>query len=201
MRTRDTRNGYGWISIALHWLTATIVLTIWFIGSSIQSPDGMSQSTLHLHTSIAISAYLLLWARIVWRFMKGHPGPLPDQSGIFFALGKYTHYAILFAICAMLISGPIMVWSMGDVIHVWNWFVIPGPFGKHTGIFDTAHGVHVWCSRVIIIGTLLHIGGVYKHAAFNQDGTFGKMLVAARDDAGAETAAEPRGRRTASQDA
>jgi hypothetical protein len=26
------------------------------------------------------------------------------------------------------------------------------------------------------------LGGVYKHAAFNQDGTFGKMLVAARDD-------------------
>jgi urease beta subunit len=45
------------------------------------------------------------------------------------------------------------------------------------------HTVHVWCSRVIIIGTVLHLGGVYKHAAFNQDGTFGKMLVAARHDA------------------
>jgi hypothetical protein len=34
----------------------------------------------------------------------------------------------------------------------------------------------------VIIGTMLHIGGVYKHAAFNQDGTFSKMLVASRDD-------------------
>jgi cytochrome b561 len=40
----------------------------------------------------------------------------------------------------------------------------------------------VWCSRVIIIGTILHIGGVYKHAAFNQDGTFSKMLIATRDE-------------------
>jgi cytochrome b561 len=50
------------------------------------------------------------------------------------------------------------------------------------GTYDTAHVIHVWSSRVIIIGTILHVGGVYKHAAFNQDGTFGKMLVAARDD-------------------
>ena len=35
---------------------------------------------------------------------------------------------------------------------------------------------------MIIVGTVLHFGGVYKHAAFNQDGTFGKMLVAARKD-------------------
>jgi cytochrome b561 len=42
------------------------------------------------------------------------------------------------------------------------------------------HTLHVWCARVIIIGTVLHLGGVYKHAAFNQDGTFGKMLVPAR---------------------
>jgi cytochrome b561 len=33
MRTRDTRTGYGWISIALHWATAILILTIWFIGS------------------------------------------------------------------------------------------------------------------------------------------------------------------------
>ena len=32
---------------------------------------------------------------------------------------------------------------------------------------------------MIVIGVVLHLGGVYKHAAFDQDGTFGKMLVAA----------------------
>jgi cytochrome b561 len=76
MRTSDTRTGYGWISIALHWITAIVILTIWFIGSSIQSDVAAgSTDTLRLHTSIAITAYLLLWGRIVWRFWQGHPGP------------------------------------------------------------------------------------------------------------------------------
>jgi cytochrome b561 len=186
MRTSDTRNGYGWISIALHWITAIIVLTIWFIGSSIhagaEQTPAESESVLRLHTSIAVTAYLLLWARIIWRFVKGHPGPLVQQAGPFYTIGKYAHYVLLIAIGAMLISGPTMVWSRGDVIHVFELFTIPGPFAAHPPLFDVAHSIHVWCSRIIIIGTALHLAGVYKHAAFNQDGTFGKMLVASRDE-------------------
>ena len=52
--------------------------------------------------------------------------------------------------------------------------------GMSLALFEAMHTAHVWCACVIIVGTLLHIGGVYKHAAFNQDGTFAKMLVAAR---------------------
>jgi cytochrome b561 len=183
MRARDTRTGYGWISIALHWLTAIVVLTLWFVGASIQADTAAgSDATLRLHTSIAVSAYVLLWIRIWWRFKQRHPAAMPAQQGVFYEIGKYTHYAILVAIAAMLISGPLMVWSRGNVIHVWDWFTMPGPFGENMEIYLFLHSLHVWGSRVIIVGTVLHLGSVYKHAAFNQDGTFGKMLVAARKD-------------------
>jgi cytochrome b561 len=183
MRTLDTRTGYGWISIALHWLTAILILAIWFIGSSIQSDVAAgSTDTLRLHTSIAICAYVLLWARVIWRFKQGHPDATPEQRGAFYKIGKYTHYAILTAVAAMLVSGPLMVWARGEAIFVFDWFTIPAPFGMNMELYTFLHGIHVWGSRIIIIGTVLHLGGVYKHAAFNQDGTFGKMLVAARED-------------------
>lgn len=184
MRTDDTATGYGWISIALHWVTAIAILAILFIGSSITAQEDMAERErlLRLHTSIAISVYAVLWARIVWRFVKGHPGPLPGQAGLFYAIGKYTHYAMLVAVALMLLSGPLMVWARGMEIHVFDWLTIPGPFEMNIALYDALHAVHVWGSRVIIVGTVLHIGGVYKHAAFNQDGTFGKMLVAARKE-------------------
>jgi cytochrome b561 len=182
MHLSDPKNGYSWLSIALHWITAIIILTLWFIGSSINADRANgSLATLYLHTSIAISAYALLWARIIWRFWIKHPGPLPAQAGLFYEIGKYTHYAIIACVGAMLVSGPLMVWTRGDEIHVWDWFTIPGPFSANMTAFTIMHTIHVWCSRVIIIGTLLHIGGVYKHAAFNQDGTFSKMLIATKD--------------------
>jgi cytochrome b561 len=183
MRILDTRTGYGWISIALHWLTAIVILTIWFIGSSIQSDLAAgSSATLQLHTSIAMTAYVLLWARIIWRFKQRHPDATPEQRGVFYEIGKYTHYVILAAVAAMLLSGPLMVWSRGEPIHVFDWFTIPGPYGANMDLYMLLHSIHIWGSRIIIIGTVLHLGGVYKHAAFNQDGTFGKMLVAARED-------------------
>ena len=183
MRTRDTRTGYGWISIALHWLTAIVILTLWFIGSSITDDlSAGSTAQLRLHTSIAVTAYVLLWARVIWRFKFKHPAAMPEQKGIFYEIGKYTHYLILLAVAGMLLSGPLMVWSRGEPIYVFDWFTIPGPYGMDMDLFALLHGIHVWCSRIIIVGTVLHLGGVYKHAAFNQDGTFSKMLVAARED-------------------
>jgi cytochrome b561 len=183
MRILDTRTGYGWISIALHWLTAIVILTIWFIGSSIQSDLAAgSSATLQLHTSIAMTAYVLLWARVIWRFKQRHPDATPEQRGVFYQIGKYTHYVILAAVAAMLLSGPLMVWSRGEPIYVFDWFTIPGPYGANMDLYMLLHSIHIWGSRIIIIGTVLHLGGVYKHAAFNQDGTFGKMLVAARED-------------------
>jgi cytochrome b561 len=183
MRIRDTRAGYGWISIALHWLTAIVILTLWFIGSSITDDlSSGSTSQLRLHTSIAIAAYVLLWARVIWRFKFKHPDAMPEQRGVFYEIGKYTHYVILAAVAAMLVSGPLLAWSRGEAIYVFDWFTIPGPYGMNMDLYAILHPIHLWGSRIIIIGTVLHLGGVYKHAAFNQDGTFGKMLVAARED-------------------
>jgi cytochrome b561 len=184
MRFKDTTTGYGWLSIFLHWYTAIAVVALLFIGDTIATRVGDERAaTLHLHTSIAVTSYLFLWARIVVRFKYGHPGPLPKQRGFFFLLGKYTHFALLAAIAVMLVTGPLMVWASGETIHVWNWFEIPGPFTQNFGLRDTLHAIHGWSAATILVLTLLHIGGVYKHAAFNQDGTFGKMLTPMPEDA------------------
>ncbi|HEU4620269.1 MAG TPA: cytochrome b/b6 domain-containing protein [Gammaproteobacteria bacterium] len=178
MRLKDTSNGYGWLSIFLHWYTAIAVIALLFIGDTIGTRIGAQRdATLHLHTSIAITSYVFLWARIVLRFKAGHPGPLPKQRGFFFLLGKYVHFALITAIGVMLITGPLMVWASGEPIHVWDWFVIPGPLPQSFALHDMLHSIHAWSAATILVLTVLHIGGVYKHAAFNQDGTFGKMLA------------------------
>jgi cytochrome b561 len=178
-RLRDTAAGYGWISIALHWITGVAVLVLLFVGSSIASAEDRDGMVL-LHTSIALSSYAFLWARIVWRVRTGHPGPLPNQRRSFFLVGKAVHYATLAALALMLVSGPLMVWSGGEGIGMFGWFSIPSPMSAHHALRDFLHGVHATSATVILIAVVLHLGGVYKHAAFDQDGTFGKMLVAAK---------------------
>ncbi|MFO7287813.1 MAG: cytochrome b [Gammaproteobacteria bacterium] len=183
MPLRDTSNGYGWLSIALHWITAIVVLVLLFVGDTISTLEGDERDdALLLHTSIAITAYVVLWARVVLRFVQKHPGPLPKQRGLFYEIGKVAHYVLVVAIAVMLVTGPLMVWFGGEGIEVWDWLVIPSPFEANFAVRDALHRVHATSALVILILTLLHIGGVYKHAAFNQDGTFSKMLVPAKPD-------------------
>lgn len=182
MRLKDTSTGYGWTSIALHWVTAVVIILLLYLGNSISVEIGDARvQALNSHTSVAISFYVVLWARIVWRFVYGHPGALPRQSSVWFTLGKWTHYIILVALGVMLITGPLTAWFSGNAIVVFDWFAIPTPFDADFGVRDLSHSIHRLCAIVIFIGILLHLGGVYKHTAFNQDGTLSKIIFAERE--------------------
>jgi cytochrome b561 len=184
VRLWDTSCGYGWVSIALHWLTVAIVLTMWTIGTMSQvASEEASPGLVHLHTTIGIAAYLLLWGRIIWRFKVGHPGPLPRQPAFLFSIAKYFHFLLLVAIGVMLLSGPLMVWSDGDAIEVFA-FAIPSPVAKLPGVHDVLRHVHGLAATFILLGVILHVLAVLKHVIVNRDGTFDKMMIAdcARQD-------------------
>ena len=197
MSLKDTATGYGWISIALHWVTAIVIVYLLYIGSSIGSLEGEARNaTILRHTSVAITTYLLLLARIVWRFHYGHPGPSEEQRGWAFTLGKWTHMAILVVLCLQLVTGPLMRWSYGNEIEVFDWFVIPSPFEPSLALAGFLHTLHRYAATFIFVAILLHIGGVYKHTAFNQDGTLAKIIFASRQsgNGAAQTAADSEGK-------
>jgi cytochrome b561 len=192
MSLKDTPTGYGWISIALHWITAALILVLLFLGNTIDTAAGADRTAaLVKHTSLAIAGYAFLVLRIGWRFYYGHPKPTPrQQAGAAYTLGKWTHLTMLAALALMLVTGPLMVWSSGNDIIVYDWFVLPGPLPTSFGLSDFFHRVHTWSAVVIFVGILLHLGGVYKHLAFNQDGTLTKIMIAdkgAHDDETHET--------------
>jgi cytochrome b561 len=127
--------------------------------------------------SIGVSAYLILWGRILWRFAVGHPAPHTGQSAILFPVAKAFHYLFLIAIGVMLVSGPLMVWSGGDAIEVFA-FAIPSPFASWPGLHDILRRIHGVTASIIILGVILHILAALKHIVFNRDGTFDKIMIA-----------------------
>jgi cytochrome b561 len=184
VRWKDTRSGYGWVSIAAHWLTVIVVLAMWTLGTMSQT-DVQDDAAwyAHLHMSIGVSAYLLLWGRILWRFAVGHPAPHAGQSALLFPVAKTFHYLLLVAICVMLVSGPLMVWSGGDAVEVFA-FAIPSPLAW-PGLHDVLRRIHGVTASIIILGALLHILAALKHIVINRDGTFDKIMIAdgaERDD-------------------
>lgn len=184
MALKDTGTGYGWISIALHWITAIVIIYMLYLGNTIggMEPEDREAAILR-HTSIAIASYVVLVLRIVWRLYYGHPKPTAEQKGWAFTLGKWTHMTMVYALALMLVSGPLMRWAYGEPIGVFDWFEIPSPIPASFPLAGLLHTVHAYSALVIFIGFVLHIGGVYKHTAFNQDGTLAKMIIADRKSA------------------
>jgi cytochrome b561 len=179
-RLTDGDRDYGWISIALHWLSAIVVIGLWVVGSAVRSaPAARYGQLVDVHTTIAITAYVLMWARIIWRVKTGHPEPLPSQNKFFFSIAKVTHYLLIVALCGMLWSGPLIVWSRGNSIHVFD-FSIPSPLGYMPHMSRVMPWIHRAMSWVVIWAVVLHVGGALKHAAFDQDGTLGRMLAPRR---------------------
>src|SRR5215470_4710698 len=151
---------------------------MWTLGTMSQTKvEADAAWYAHLHMSIGVSAYALLWARILWRVAAGHPDPHPGQSAVLFPVAKYFHYFFLVAIGIMLLSGPLMVWSSGDAVEVFA-FTIPSPFTAWRGLHDLLRRVHGVTATVIILGAILHILAALKHIVINRDGTFDKIMIA-----------------------
>lgn len=179
---RDHDGGYGWWSIALHWLTAAAILALLFAGDSI-SVSG--EAARNVHTTIASCAWLLLAVRIAWRLIEGHPPRAPTQGRVTFLLGKWTHYILLGAIALMLISGPLAGWASGAGLRVFT-AIVPGATPPAQDLYGIARTLHVIGATMLGIGTLLHVAGVLKHMFIDQDGTLERIMVPPAHRTGAD---------------
>lgn len=156
----DRAESFGWISIALHWLTGAIVIAMWFIGKNIsgQSPADM-EAMRHVHVTLGLSAWLLLAGRIAWRIISPHP-KAPGQSRQLHEIVRAIHYLMLLALGVMLLSGPLLAWALARG-------------GATEGLLRTVHGGMANLLGMLI---LVHILGALKHLMFHQDETFERML-------------------------
>ena len=178
MRIRDTHNTYGWISIVLHWLAAAVIFILWFLGDSSGAMDSDVDriNMIRLHVSIAVCAYILLLARIIWRLIAGHPR-LAEQSRAEHWVSNTAQYLMLLGIAFMLISGPLTIWSGGHEIQVFDWFSIPSPIREYEILNEISSVVHGVTATLIIIIAMLHICGAFMHLMFRDDDLFIRMLV------------------------
>jgi cytochrome b561 len=177
VRWLDGWADFGWISILLHWTAAVVVVSLLFIGNSIETSDAADRDhALRLHTTLALAGYLLLWLRVIWRMAKGHPRPLPRQGKVAYAIGKPFHYLLLGAIAAMLLTGPLLAWSGDLPLRFWS-LEIPSPIAADTRLFWLVRAGHIAAATVLGWGTLIHIVAVVKHIAIDRDGAFDRMIA------------------------
>ena len=173
LRGSDRDGGYGWISICLHWLTATAIFVLLFAGDSIGVVGAEART---FHTTIGTCAWIVLAARIAWRLLEGHPPRAPEQDRFSFYAGMAVHYVLLAAIALMLVSGPLAGWASGGGIDVFS-LHIAGVQPALTDLYALFRMLHIAGAVALAIGTLLHVAGVLKHMFVDKDHTLDRIMV------------------------
>lgn len=176
----DAPSGYGWLSIGLHWFNAVAVVMLWFIGNRMTGANVAADEAAELvrvHTSVALTVYLLIWVRIGWRLYSGHPQGLPDQGRIPFLVARTVHYTLLICIAVMLITGPLKVWFGGEAIEFYNLGSIPSPLAANEALHDLLTNVHRWGGNVLLVVALTHMTAAARQLVFGRGETAKRMTT------------------------
>jgi cytochrome b561 len=175
-RLWDRPDSFGWISIAVHWLTTILIVALWFLGQSISNQlPGDIDARRALHVSLAVSGWLILLLRVIWRVRVGHPHA-SGQSNRIHSVARATHFAILGTLVAMLVSGPVMIWAQANPTRYFDLVSLPVASTYRPLVADLAVAMHAAAGMLLLILVLIHVGGALKHLMFNDDETVVRML-------------------------
>lgn len=184
MSWTNSKSGYGWLSITLHWTAAIIIVTMLIIGFRAEmlgdANDRAGRSAVMAwHIGLGALLWLVLFARVIFSWLQPKPAPVEQPRHLMW-LASATHQLLLIAILVQIVSGPLAVWSGGRAINVFDLFSIPSPFTeRNQGVHEMAevlHGIGRWA--IIVLGSL-HILAVVKHTLIDKDRVLQRMLAPA----------------------
>lgn len=179
MRLTDRRDGYGLVSISLHWIVFAFVVFLFVSGQMTEdlSPltaDGRAQRVLH--ASVGMLAIVFVVARFAWRWWQG---PLADKGHgpkSLALLSMLVQWGLLIAILALIVTGPLQVWSGGRAIQVFDWFALASPLPRIEWLHEGLEEVHEIAANALLPLVGLHVLGALKHLVIDRDGIFQRMF-------------------------
>jgi len=162
---------------ALHWLTALAVFALLGIGLWMTGlPIGLQKLQVYnWHKWIGLLVLALTVARLFWRW-RHPPPPLPDAVSRWErALAPAGHWALLFLLLAMPVSGWLMSSAAGVGVSWFGVLPLPNPVSPNPDLFERLLTVHFVLSRCLIVIVALHIAAVFHHDVLRRDGIFRRM--------------------------
>lgn len=173
-----TSDRYTRTAIALHWLMALLLVGTFGLGVYMYDLP-LTPVKLRLyswHKWAGVTAFLLLWFRLVWRMT--HPAPaLPA------AMPRWQQQAAHFlhlALYGLMLAIPLSGWLMSSAKGFQTvWFgVLPLPdlLDKDEALGDLLKSLHMGLNLALAGAVLAHLGAAIKHHLIDRDDVLARML-------------------------
>jgi cytochrome b561 len=174
----DDRGNYDNVAIALHWLTALLVIVQFALAVTWDYFSHDTRETMQsTHVSLGILLTLVVVARLVWRWSH-HRSPI--VSGWTKIASTGVHYLLYVLLVVQAALGWTIGWSAGHPIHFFG-IAIPGPIGELSRpLRHEIREIHEKVGWGIVIIAFGHaLAALYHHYGLH-DRVLGRMLPWAR---------------------
>lgn len=180
---KDSKTGYGIMTILLHWVCATLVIFLFGLGVYMRGLDYYSPwyhrgPDLHIALGILVVALMLL--RLVWRKINATPEAVPGQTAqatLAATAVKMALYALVFIIGG---SGYLITTAEGSGANFFDLFSIPATVELSSTQVDLAGKIHKFLAWGTMGVVTLHAGAALFHHFFKRDNTLRRMLKPAK---------------------
>ena len=169
---------WGVVSQLFHWTCAALVIALGAIGlymTELSSPVAKIR-IYALHKSLGITLLALVVLRLLWRWTRPAPGPVPGMSRHLRLAAVGTHGFLYVMMIAIPLSGWLYNSASGYPLQWFRRFNLPALAGKDEQLARLAHALHeygFWLLLVLVVG---HVGAALYHHLFLDDGTLHRML-------------------------
>lgn len=176
MSVKSTSTRYGTVAIAIHWLTALLILLLFTTGflAAAQTDPAAKLALLRAHIPFGVGALLLTLLRIVWWLAADRRPTLPaDQPAWQKFMAKAVHIALYIIILVSASSGIATIVLSGALPAIIGSATLPD---LETVLPRTVHGI----GAKLMLGLLAaHIGAALYHQFIRRDRLLARMGVGA----------------------
>jgi cytochrome b561 len=172
---------WGASTIALHWLSAVLVLTLlglgWFmVHGDLDAPRKFD--LYQLHKSLGFLSLALLLLRLGARFAEPPPPAPPAMTNWERRLAGLTHAALYALPLVAFLSGWLLVSTARIAIptRFFDLFVVPNLVGANAALSANMAFWHYVVSRLIMGLLVLHVAAALKHHLIDRDDILIRML-------------------------
>jgi cytochrome b561 len=177
MPIRNTTERWGSLSIALHWITVLLILSLVVVGFIMEDLPNtpLKRDVYLLHKSFGLTVLFLTALRLGWRFVQPTPTLPPTMTrGQRWAAhgGHLGLYGLMIAIPA---SGWTYNWASNFVTPYFGWTLMDKAGAVDRTLKGIAGEVHEWGVYALLALLVAHAGAAFYHHYQLKDAVLRRM--------------------------
>jgi cytochrome b561 len=167
-------------TIALHWLTAILVVLLWTLGQTIDwFPKGLARASARsTHITLGLLLGLTVSYRLWWRLTAGRDLPRADPGWVG-AVAVGVHRLLYLALITVVLLGIANAWIRGD--NLFNLIAFPAYDTGNKELRGRIGDWHGLAANVLLVVAGLHAGAALFHRFVLRDRVLRRMTTSGPD--------------------